>query len=161
MASLTTGAAEFGAYAEHLDAAVDEVFSMMMGEPCTPVNESPVEERETISAVIGLAGAMSGTCVLRVGEQVAMAMASTLSGFTVETLDDTVKDALGEISNMVAGAWKGRQPLLASGCMLSTPTVVSGTHYQLHIQKPEFRIERYYRFAECSFGISLTCESMQ
>jgi chemotaxis protein CheX len=161
MASLTTGAAQIGAYAAHLDAAVDEVFSMMMGEPCTPVDEYPVEERETISAVIGLAGAMSGNCVLRVGEQVAMTMASTLSGFAVETIDDTVKDALGEISNMVAGAWKGRQPLLASGCMLSTPTVVSGTNYQLHTQKPEFRIERYYRFSDCSFGVTLVCEATE
>lgn len=161
MASASRGIDHVGAFAQHLDAAVEEVFSLMMGVPCTPVSECPVEERETISSVIGLAGAMSGTCVLRTGEKVALRMAETLTGIEILVLDDTVKDAVGEICNMVAGAWKGRQPQLASGCMLSTPTVVTGTNYQLHTQKPEFRIERYYRFESLSFGLNLVCESMQ
>lgn len=160
MASASRGIDLVSAYAQSLDEAVEEVFSLMMGLHCIPVGECPIEERETISAVIGLAGAMSGTCVLRSGEQVALRMAESLTGIEMPKLSDTVKDAVGEICNMVAGAWKSRQPPLASRCMLSTPTVVTGTHYHLHTQKPEFRIERYYRFEAHSFGVALACESM-
>jgi chemotaxis protein CheX len=76
-------------------------------------------------------------------------------------LDATVKDAVGEVSNMVAGAWKGKLPALASGCMLSTPTVVTGTNYQLHTQRAEFQIERHYRFESFAFSFAIICESMQ
>lgn len=148
-------------YGKSMDESVEEVFSLMMGLQCATCADCPVDGPETISAVIGLAGAMSGTCVLRGGEKTAMRMAGALTGMEMPTLDDTVKDAIGEICNMVAGAWKGKLPALASNCMLSTPTVVSGTNYQLHTQRPEFRLERYYKFEDCMFSFTVVCESMQ
>lgn len=148
-----------GVYGHSMDEAVKEVFSLMMGIRCDSVDERPTEEAETISSVIGLAGAMSGTCVLRCEERTARRIAGALTGIELKSLDDLVKDAIGEVGNMVAGAWKGRYPELASNCMLSTPTVVTGSHYQLHTQKQEFRIERYYRFEAYSFCFSLVCES--
>jgi len=150
-----------GVYTLSLDDAVEEVFRLMTKNSCLPVDQCPIEEREMISAVIGMAGAMSGICVLWSGETVALRMAETLTGLAIFKLNETVKDAVGEMCNMVAGAWKARQPSLASECMLSTPTVVTGTNYQLHNQRPEFRIERFYSFEEHSFAVTLICESMQ
>lgn len=161
MAPIVKAAVQAERYVQHLDEAVDEVFSLMMGVPCTHVHEPPAEERETISAVIGLAGAMSGACVLHSSERVALRMAEFLTGMTLTELDATVKDAVGEICNMIAGAWKGKLPALASGCMLSTPTVVTGTNYQLHTQRAEFQIERYYAFENFAFSFSIICESAQ
>ena len=152
---------ESSLYVQDLDQAVEEVFGLMMGVQCAAQDVYPAEESETISAVIGLAGAMSGTCVLRSGAQVALRMAEMLTGVATSKVDEMVKDAMGEICNMVAGAWKGKQPTLASGCMLSTPTVVTGTNYRLHTQRPEFRVERCYRFETFSFGLTLICESLQ
>ncbi|HTV04981.1 MAG TPA: chemotaxis protein CheX [Acidobacteriaceae bacterium] len=149
------------AYGAAMDEAVDEVFRLMMGVNCEAMEDSPIDEPETISAVIGLAGAMSGTCVLRSGEGTAARMAAALTGIELTSLDDTVKDAVGEICNMVAGAWKGKLPALASGCMLSTPTVVTGTSYQLHTQRPAFRVEHYYSFDGHNFSVTLICESIQ
>jgi chemotaxis protein CheX len=148
-------------YRGAMDEAVEEVFSLMMGVGCKPVDDCPISEPETISAVIGLAGAISGTCVLRSGERGALRMAGALTGIEIAALDDTVKDAVGEVCNMVAGAWKGKLPALASGCMLSTPTVVTGTNHQLHTQRPEFRLQRYYCFESQTFSVMLICESMQ
>ena len=149
------------AFARSLDDAVEEVFRLMMGIGCLPVDEFPVDEREMISAIIGLAGAMSGICVLCTAETVALRMAEAMTSMKVERLNDTVKDAVGEVCNMVAGAWKARLALLASQCMLSTPTVITGTNYQLHYQRPAFRIERHYRFERFSFTVIILCESMQ
>jgi chemotaxis protein CheX len=147
-------------YASSLDSAVEEVFRLMLGIDCRPVAECPVEERQMISAVIGLAGSMSGICVLSSSEKVALRMAEILTGIETTTLDDTVKDAMGEICNMIAGAWKGNQPALASECMLSTPTVITGTNYQLHNQRAEFRIERFYCLEDSSFSVTVVCESI-
>lgn len=148
-------------YGRSMDEAVEEVFSLMMGITCASVEDCPIDEPETISAVIGLAGAMSGTCVLRSGERASVRIAGALTGIAMESLDDMVKDAIGEICNMVAGAWKGKLPGLSSSCMLSTPTIVSGSNYQLHTQRPAFRIERYYRFEAFVFSFALVCESTQ
>ena len=148
-------------HALHLDDAVDEVFRLMMGAPCMPVEERTAEGTETITAVIGLAGAMSGACTLRCGLDTALRMAECMVGARPLELDGMVKDAIGEVCNMVAGAWKGKHSVLAGGCMLSTPAVVTGTNYQLHMQQQEFRIDHTYRFEGHMLRISIICESIQ
>src|ERR1700757_5516561 len=104
-------------HASHLDDAVDEVFRLMMGAPCTPIEESVADSKETITAVIGLAGTMSGACTLRCGLETALRMAECMVGTRPPELDAMVKDAIGEVCNMVAGAWKGKHAALAAGCM--------------------------------------------
>jgi len=149
-------------HAAHLDDAVGEVFGLMMGVPCVPGGKNLCEGQETtITAVIGFAGAMSGACTLRCGQQAALRMAECMVGVRPEELDATVKDAIGEVCNMVAGAWKGKHPALAAGCMLSTPAVVTGTNYQLHLQQPEFRVNCNYQFEEHVVSISIICEFIQ
>jgi chemotaxis protein CheX len=149
---------EISRFEKHLDQATDEVFSTMIGVSCAPAGESPVGEAETISAVIGLAGALSGSLVLHSSSVAAMRIAERMTGIEPGGVDALVRDAVGEMCNMVAGAWKGRDPLLISGCLLSTPTVVSGTSYLLFSQRAPIRIERHYRFEELTFMIILSCE---
>jgi len=148
-------------YTLHLDDAVDEVFRLMMGSPCLPSDGNVTSDTETITAVIGLAGAMSGACTLRCGLNTALRMAECMVGVRPTELDAMVKDAIGEVCNMVAGGWKGKHAAFASGCMLSTPAVVTGTNYQLHMQQQEFRIDRTYHFEEYALSISIICESIQ
>jgi len=76
-------------------------------------------------------------------------------GIEVESLDDTVYDALGEITNILAGAWKSKIESLNSACLLSVPTVVTGTHYDIHKKSSAFRLSRSYRFNDTSFTISI------
>ncbi len=144
----------------YLDEAVEEVFRMMMGVSCLPAAEPPVEERETITAVIGLAGSLSGACVLRAGQKVALCIAEMLVGMEMPAIDDTVKDAIGEVCNMLAGAWKGKSPDYSSNCMLSVPAVVTGRDYHLHLQKPEFRVDHLYTFGAHTFSLCIICDSI-
>ncbi len=142
----------------HLDQATDEVFSTMVGVSCVPATESAGPEAETISAVIGLAGALSGSLVLHSSAAAAMHIVERMTGIEPDGVDAMVRDAVGEVCNMIAGAWKGLDPALASGCLLSTPTVVAGTSYQLFSQRAPIRIERRYRFEELTLTISISCE---
>jgi chemotaxis protein CheX len=159
MTVVAGGAMKTGRLEQHLDQAVEEVFSTMMAIACLPVEENVAPEHETISAVIGLAGALSGSMVLHSGSRAAISMAERLTGLLPEGVDAMVRDAIGEVCNMIAGAWKGADPVLASGCLLSTPTVVSGSSYELFSQRTALRMERSYRFADCLFSITLFCES--
>lgn len=141
----------------YLDRAAGEVFSTMVGVSCVPAEAAPAGEAETISAVIGLAGALSGSLVLRVGRAAAERIAERLTGAVAEPA--LVRDAVGEICNMVAGAWKGLDPKLSSGCLLSTPTVVAGLSYDVFSQRAPLRLERAYRFEEQRMLLTLFCAS--
>lgn len=144
-------------FEEFLDRATDEVFSTMIGVHCAPAGEAPAE-RGTISAVIGLAGALSGSLVLHASGTAARRIAGKMTGVEPTEVDALVRDAVGEMCNMVAGAWKGFDPVLVSGCLLSTPTVVAGTSYELFSQRAPIRIERRYGFEELTFTVSVFCE---
>jgi len=145
-------------FEEFLDRATDEVFSTMLGAPCTPAEAPPASDGGAISAVIGLAGAMSGSLVLHASSAAACRIAARMTGVEPETVDALVRDAIGEVCNMIAGAWKGFDAVLASGCLLSTPTVVAGSSYELFSQRAPVRIERHYRFEEMTLTVTIFCE---
>jgi chemotaxis protein CheX len=148
-----------GRFETYLDRAVDEVFGTMMGVACTPVEEGPASELDNLAAVIGLAGAISGSMVLHSGGPAAMRMTERMTGMAPKGVDALVRDAVGEVCNMVAGAWKGFDPVLSAGCLLSTPTVVAGRSYELFSDRSPVRIERSYRFEEFVVAITLFCET--
>ncbi len=158
MVTATESQAKLSELTAYLDRAVDEVFRTMLGVECAPAGEKPVAGGGTISAVIGLAGALSGSLVLQSGEAAARRMAGRMTGMEPEEIDPMVRDAIGEIANMVAGAWKGFDSVLSCGCLLSTPTVVAGTSYQLFSQRAPVRLERSYRFEGQPFTVSVFCD---
>jgi chemotaxis protein CheX len=141
----------------YLDQTVEEVFGLMLGVKVVSVDEAPVVDAnaETLTAVIGLAGALSGACSVQAGAEAAMKMTACLLGMEIQTVDDGVLDGLGEISNMLAGGWKSKIPALSAECLLSVPTVVSGTQYAVHRQTPAFCMERNYRMDAHVFTVRI------
>lgn len=148
---------------ENVDASVEEVFRLMLGVDCRRDAEpaTGVEEAESLTAVVGFGGLLSGACVLRSGAYAARRVAGLLTGMEFAQMDDTVKDAMGEICNMLAGAWKGKVPELAAHCGLSIPAVITGSSYRLHVQALEFQLCHSYRFEDASFQVTIVCDGLQ
>ena len=145
-----------------LDASVEDVLGLMLGVPVTVADEAVVASSVppiTLTAVIGLAGALSGAYTVLVTAPAAIKMTSCLMGMEVDSLDDSVYDGLGEITNMLAGAWKSRIPSLNSACLLSVPTVVTGTQYEVHKRSSSFRLTRSYRFNNHVFTVTIHGET--
>jgi chemotaxis protein CheX len=143
--------------AAFLNQAVEEVFGLMLGVPIRVAETVvlPQPEPETLTAMIGLAGAVSGTCAVLVNSAAAIHMATCMAGMELTTVDETVLDGLGEISNMLAGAWKAKIPELDVACMLSVPTVVSGSQYVVHRKAPAFFVESSYHLEEHFFTVRI------
>lgn len=140
-----------------LDQTVEEVLGLMLGVPVI-VSEtavSPTNVPVTLTAVIGLAGTFSGAFTVVVNEPGAKQITSCMMGIEVSEVDDTVLDGLGEIANILAGAWKSKIPALSSACLLSVPTVVIGTHYDIHKKTSTFRLARSYSFHNSPLSITL------
>jgi chemotaxis protein CheX len=111
--------------------------------------------------MVGFGGLLSGACVFKCGYSTAREIAARMTGMEFEAIDDTVKDGIGEICNMLAGAWKGKVPELAANCGLSVPAVVTGRDYHLHVLAPEFRLHHCYRFGDARFAVTIVCDGLK
>lgn len=151
---------------KNLDSSVDEVFRLMLGVNCERDADATIPppakpEEESVTAVVGFGGLLSGACVFRCTSDAAMKVAGLMTGMEFAEVDDTVKDGIGEICNMLAGAWKGKVPDLAANCGLSVPAVITGRNYHLHVQAPEFQLKHNYRFGTDWFDVTIVCDGLQ
>jgi chemotaxis protein CheX len=145
----------------NLDASVEEVFHLMLGVDCQRTETPSPVEPESVTSVVGFGGLLSGACVFRSGGKAAMKIAGAMTGMEFAEIDDTVKDGIGEICNMLAGAWKGKVPGLSANCGLSVPAVITGRDYNLHVQAPEFQLHHIYAFDSETFEVTIICDGIQ
>jgi Predicted inhibitor of MCP methylation, homolog of CheC len=146
---------------QNLDESVKEVFQLMLGLDCQRAGSAEECEPDSVTSVVGFGGLLSGACVFSSGRQVALKIAAQMTGMEFGEIDDTVKDAIGEICNMMAGAWKGKVPELAANCGLSVPAVITGRDYKLHVQAPEFQLRHSYMFEDSQFHVTIVCDGLQ
>ena len=114
-----------------------------------------------VTAVVGFGGIFSGACIFRCDAQAARSIAASMAGMEFESVDDVVKDAIGEICNMLAGTWKSKVPSLAANCGLSVPAVITGSNYELRVQSPEFKLCQNFTFKDTQFEITIVCDALQ
>lgn len=81
-----------------------------------------------INGIVALTGAISGTVVLSMQEQVALQATEAMLGVRASCVNDEVIDAVGEITNMVAGAAKHH---VSTEVSLSIPMVIIGKNTRL------------------------------
>ncbi len=82
-----------------------------------------------ISSVIGVTGVCSGTIVVSLKKDLAMKLAGNMLGEEMTELSADVKDAVGEIGNLIAGGSKGHLSELGMSFKISTPTVIVGENH--------------------------------
>ncbi len=83
-----------------------------------------------ISGVIGLTGNAVGTVVLSLSREVALQAASVLLMTETKEIDADVLDAVGELTNMVAGGAKAQ--LETYNMAVSLPNVITGKGHEVH-----------------------------
>jgi chemotaxis protein CheX len=87
-----------------------------------------------ISGVIGMTGAVRGSLALSFTEACILRIVSNMLGEEIKEINGDIKDAVGEITNMVSGV--ARKNLEAEGLIISAaiPTVISGNNHSiLHV----------------------------
>lgn len=118
-------------WAPTLQVATQEVYELMLGYELEVATEPPPEDGLNITAMVGLAGQLTGLMRIRCKAKSASRMASRMLGLTAEEGGPETCDAVGEICNLVAGNFKNKISGLGDGCMLSVPTVITGADYCL------------------------------
>lgn len=87
--------------------------------------------QSNLSSMIGLGGGIRGVLAVHCPASVAKAITSTFLGMDVEELDEDVKDAIGEIANMVAGNLKVSLAENGVAIELAIPTSVVGESFNI------------------------------
>ena len=115
-----------------LETATREVFEIMLGTQLNDMADVEPPLATDLTAMVGLAGQLCGVLSIRGDARTASRMASKMLGVETDRLDENVRDAIGEICNMVAGNFKSKIAHLANGCSLSVPTVIIGGDYRFY-----------------------------
>jgi chemotaxis protein CheX len=110
--------------------SLDNAFMTMLdckvqrGQPALKDDQWPKNE---ISGVIGLSGKAIGTVVLSLSKEVALHAASHMLMCECTEINEEVVDAVGELTNMVAGAAKAELEELHMS--VSLPNVITGRNH--------------------------------
>lgn len=84
-----------------------------------------------VSAIIGFAGSAQGSLALSFSEKCILKIVNNMLGENFTEINDDIRDAVGEITNMISG--DARKRLEADGfkIMAAIPTVVSGQDHRI------------------------------
>lgn len=112
-----------------------------------------------VTAVVGYSGAIKGGIHLAAPRYVATKLAESFAGVALEEMSDEVRDAFGELANMVAGGLQTRlmEDHGLGEINLTPPMVVTGDQQRMTYQKNLSSVKQYFKFAggiffaECFF----------
>jgi len=144
-----------GSWKPILECAVTEVFELMAAVRLGVLPESPEPQRGAITAMVGLAGALCGMVHIRCSHTAAQKLAGSMLNGSGPATPAMIRDALGELANMVAGNFKAKIANLADHCMLSVPTVITGEDYCLEAVDPYSCIRADFDYDGNALHVSL------
>ncbi len=87
-----------------------------------------------VSGVIGLMGKVSGTISVSFTEKSILSIVSSMLGEEIKELNEEIKDAVGEITNMISGQARLKLEEVGRSLKAAIPTVIMGKdHSIIHI----------------------------
>jgi chemotaxis protein CheX len=117
--------------------ATSEIFSTMVMMEIT--GEEPSDQLANplfsiVTGMVGLAGTHRGILAIHTPYDLAKTITANFLGIEVEEIDNDVKDAIGELANMIGGSVKSILSQNGKDISLSLPSVISGAEYNFNCQ---------------------------
>ncbi len=109
-----------------------DVFETMFQKDAAFISWEEVVEEIHVSSIMGFGGKMTGFLSLHFSTPAACSLTSGLLGAPIRQIDETVRDTVAELVNMVAGGLRNRLCSSREVFQLSLPSVVEGSAYTTH-----------------------------
>ena len=130
---------------------VESVFASMLGLEVGRCGTPWFPNGDRLTAAVHMAGDWNGAVLLECDRRQACQFAGRfLSTEPPESVDDVVRDVLGELVNMIGGNMKC---VLTRGIQLSMPSVVDGSDYSLRVCGAKVRERLAFQCAEGPFWV--------
>lgn len=126
--------AEMFNVANELISGTQDVFStmLMVDLACEEVIENKkCTIASNLTSMIGLGGGVRGLLAIHCPASVAKNITGSFLGMEIDELNDDVKDAIGEIANMVAGNLKVSYAGIDTNIELAIPTSIVGESFHV------------------------------
>lgn len=111
--------------------------------------------QSNLTSMIGLGGGIRGALAIHCPAAVAKAITAGFIGMEVEELDEDVKDAIGEIANMIAGNLKVSYAATGVNVELAIPTSIVGDRFRISGMAEAKRVVVPMKMAEGLFWVEL------
>lgn len=87
--------------------------------------------RGDVTGIIGLSGLAKGSVSVTFDEKSILKIVSNLLGEKIEVINDEIRDAVGEITNMISG--QARKELSEQGKVFKAaiPTIITGKNHEI------------------------------
>jgi chemotaxis protein CheX len=117
---------------DHLVVATEEVFETMVFKPvtrCAPLDGDAVRPPSNVVATVAFAGHRRGLVAFHSSLEAAREIAGAMLGMEPETLNGEMPDAIGEIANMIAGAFRTKLAAVEPASAIAVPSVTIGSDF--------------------------------
>ncbi len=132
---------------------VESVFATMLSLEVGECGAPWFPNRDRLTAAVHMAGDWNGAVLLECDRRQACQFAGRfLSTDPPDSVDDVVRDVLGELVNMIGGNMKC---VLTRGIQLSMPSVVDGSDYSLRVCGANVRDRLAFQCTEGPFWITV------
>jgi chemotaxis protein CheX len=139
--------------ASELAQIVESVFATMLGLEAVECGTPWFPGGDRLTSAVHLAGDWNGAVLLECDQRQACRFAGRfLSMDPSDTVDDVVRDVLGELANMIGGNLKC---VLSQGIRLSMPSVMDGSDYSLRVCGVEVQQRLAFQCADGLFWITV------
>ncbi len=113
--------------------ATREVFETMVFhqlESRAPIEGTALRPRSNVMGTVGFAGSRSGLVAFYSTTATANAIAGAMLGMDAADVNGDMPDAIGEITNMIAGSFRTKMAREGDAWAISIPTVTVGSDFQ-------------------------------
>lgn len=116
-----------------LEAAINVLKTMAMldPKPGKPFLKKEQAAHGDVTGIIGITGDAQGSMSISFSESCIKAIVQNLFGMPVNEINDEVKDAVGELTNMICGDARRRLEAEHISLQAGTPTIVAGANHSI------------------------------
>ena len=116
-----------------LNAVIDVLGTMAMvqPEPGKPYLNTQRTARGDVTGLIGVTGYSEGVISLTLDESCILKIVSNMLGEEFNSIDDEIADAVGELTNMIAGQARKHLDNMGMSFQAATPSVIVGKNHEL------------------------------
>jgi chemotaxis protein CheX len=115
-----------------LIASTQEVFETMVFEPVgseTPIEGDAERPKAHVIGTVSFTGERSGVVAFYSTDDTARAITGAMLGIAAADVNGEMPDAIGEITNMIAGTFRTRMAETGARWAISVPTVTIGSDF--------------------------------
>jgi len=110
---------------------VTKTMAMVSPVPGNPYLKKDALANGDVSGIIGLTGDVTGSMALSFSEKSILKIVSNMLGEEISEINKDIKDAVGEITNMISGVARKELETTGLTVLAAIPTVVSGKDHSI------------------------------